>query len=457
MSFQPLDYEPYDFANRRHIGPSPLEMAEMLAVIGAKDLDTLIKETIPAAIRQKKPLELEQKSPLSENDLLSYMRSIANKNDVFASMIGQGYYGTITPPVIQRNILENPAWYTAYTPYQPEISQGRLEALINFQTMVCDLTGLDIANASLLDEATAAAEAMVMAKKASKSKSNTFFVDENCHSQNIAVIKTRAEPLGLKVKVGAVDDLNPEEVFGAIFQYPGTYGTLRDFSQEITALQENKAIGIMIADPMALLFLKEPAAMGADIAVGSTQRFGVPMGFGGPHAAYIACCDTHKRLLPGRLVGVSVDSHGNQAYRLSLQTREQHIRGEKATSNVCTAQALLAIIAGFYAVFHGAEGLKAIAQEIHRKAVYIASALQKAGFIIEQDYFFDTFTVHVGALQKVIVDAAEKKKINLRLIGKSCLGIALDETTNDQEIEALLSAFWYRFERWRRKWATKYI
>ena len=367
MTYEPIDYLPYDFANRRHIGPSPEEMSDMFRTLGVSGLDQLIDETVPKAIRQDRPLAFGK--PLSERELIYRLREVADRNKVLTSLIGQGYHGTVTPPAIQRNILENPAWYTAYTPYQPEISQGRLEALLNFQTMVCDLTGLEIANASLLDEATACAEAMTMAQRVARSKAKAFFIDENCHPQNIAVMRTRAEPLGIEVIVGSPDDLQPEAVFGAIFQYPGTHGHLRDLTAEMEALHAAKAIGIVSADPMALCLLKEPGAMGADIAVGSTQRFGVPVGYGGPHAAYMACRDAYKRSMPGRIVGISVDSHGNRAYRLSLQTREQHIRREKATSNVCTAQALLAVMAGFYAVFHGPKGLRAIAQRIHRKTV----------------------------------------------------------------------------------------
>ena len=439
MPFTPTDYDPYDFANRRHIGPSPEEMAEMFQVVGVETLDQLIDQTVPASIRQAEPLDFG--APKSERELLWHMRQVAKKNKVFTTMIGQGFYGTVTPPAIQRNILENPAWYTAYTPYQPEISQGRLEALLNFQTMICDLTGLEVANASLLDEATAAAEAMVMAQRVAKSKSTRFFVDENCHPQNIAVMKTRAAPLGIEITVGAPDDLNAEDVFGAIFQYPGTYGHIRDFTAEMDALHAAKGIGIVIADPMALLMLKEPGAMGADIAVGNTQRFGVPMGYGGPHAAYMACRDAFKRSMPGRIVGVSVDSRGNKAYRLALQTREQHIRREKATSNVCTAQALLAVMAGFYAVFHGPKGLKAIAQRIHRKTVRMVKVLEDAGFKVEPQSFFDTVTVEVGAMQGVIYDAAQARRINLRKVGKTKLGIALDETTRAASIQDLWAAF----------------
>ncbi len=439
MPFTPTDYLPYDFANRRHIGPSPAEMAEMLEVLGVTSLDELIDQTVPESIRQAEPLDFGK--PKSERALLYEMRQVAKKNKVFTTMIGQGFHGTVTPPAIQRNILENPAWYTAYTPYQPEISQGRLEALLNYQTMITDLTGLDIANASLLDEATAAAEAMTMAQRVAKSKATAFFVDENCHPQNIGVIRTRAAPLGIEVIVGAPEEMDAEKVFGAVFQYPGTYGHLRDFTPQMDALHAARAVGIVIADPLALTLLKEPGAMGADIAVGSTQRFGVPLGFGGPHAAYMACKDKMKRAMPGRIVGVSIDSHGHAAYRLSLQTREQHIRREKATSNVCTAQALLAVMASFYAVFHGPEGLKAIAQRIHRKTDRLARGLEAGGFKVEPEYFFDTITVDVGPMQGVIYNAALAERINLRKIGDTRLGITLDETTRRDNIEGVWRAF----------------
>ncbi|WP_394199834.1 aminomethyl-transferring glycine dehydrogenase [Litoreibacter albidus] len=439
MTFTPTDYLPYDFANRRHIGPSPAEMAQMLQVVGAKDLDALIGDTLPAEIRQKQPLDFGK--PKSERELLHHMKEVASKNKVLTSLIGQGYHGTVTPPAIQRNILENPAWYTAYTPYQPEISQGRLEALLNFQTMISDLTGLEMANGSLLDEATACAEAMTMAQRVAKSKATSFFVDENCHPQNIAVMKTRAVPLGIEIIVGNPDDLDAGAVFGAIFQYPGTHGQLRDFTNEISALHDNAAIGVISADPMALTLLKEPGAMGADIAVGSTQRFGVPVGYGGPHAAYMATQKAHVRAMPGRIIGVSIDSHGNRAYRLSLQTREQHIRREKATSNVCTAQALLAVMAGFYAVFHGPEGLKAIAQRIHRKTVRLARGLEENGFKIEQDSFFDTITVDVGPLQDAVMKSAVDEGINLRRVGDTRVGITLDERTRAATIRAVWRAF----------------
>ena len=439
MPFTPTDYLPYDFANRRHIGPSPQEMQKMLGLLGCDTLDALIDDTLPKSIRQSQPLDFGKAK--SERELLHHMRLTASKNKVLSSLIGQGYYGTVTPPVIQRNILENPAWYTAYTPYQPEISQGRLEALLNFQTMVTDLTGLEIANASLLDEATACAEAMTMAQRVAKSKVKAFFVDENCHPQNIAVMQTRAKPLRIEVIVDAPERMVADQVFGAIFQYPGTYGHVHDFTQPIADLHAAKAIGIICADPLALTLLKEPGAMDADIAVGSTQRFGVPVGYGGPHAAYMASKEAYKRAMPGRIVGVSIDSHGGKAYRLSLQTREQHIRREKATSNVCTAQALLAVMASFYAVFHGPEGLKAIAQRIHRKTVRLAKGLEAAGFKVEPEAFFDTITVNVGVLQKTVMQAAVAEGVNLRAVGTDKVGISLDERTRRATTEAVWRAF----------------
>ena len=440
MAFNLTDYNPYDFANRRHIGPSPDEMDEMLKVVGADSLDALIAQTVPEGIRQSDALDFGE--ALSERDMLHFMGQVAARNTPMTSLIGMGYYGTMTPPVILRNILENPAWYTAYTPYQPEISQGRLEALLNFQTMISDLTGLEIANASLLDEATAAAEAMTMAQRAAKSKATAFFVDRCCHPQTIAVIRTRAEPLGIEIIEGQPhDDLDPEKVFGAIFQYPGTYGHVHDFTKEIVALHEAKALAIMAADPLSLCLLRSPGEMNADIAVGSTQRFGVPMGYGGPHAAYMACRDDYKRSMPGRLIGVSVDARGNKAYRLSLQTREQHIRREKATSNVCTAQALLAVMASMYGVYYGPDGLKAIAQSVHRKAVRLATGLESLGFKVEPERFFDTITVDVGALQGVILNAAVANGVNLRKIGADRIGISCDEKTYGSTVEAVWRAF----------------
>ncbi|NML73728.1 aminomethyl-transferring glycine dehydrogenase [Rhizobium sp. S-51] len=443
--FQFTDYQPYDFANRRHIGPSPAEMEEMLKVVGYKSLDAMIDATVPSSIRQKAPLIWG--APMTEREALDTLRETANKNKALVSLIGQGYYGTITPPVIQRNILENPAWYTAYTPYQPEISQGRLEALLNYQTMVCDLTGLDVANASLLDEATAAAEAMAMAERTAKSKAKAFFVDEACHPQTIAVIETRAAPLGWTVIVGnPFTDLDPTEVFGAIFQYPGTHGHCHDFSGLIARLHQTGAIATVAADILALTLLKSPGDMGADIAIGSTQRFGVPVGYGGPHAAYMAVKDAHKRSMPGRLVGVSVDARGNRAYRLSLQTREQHIRREKATSNICTAQVLLAVMASMYAVFHGPKGIKAIAQQVHQKAVLMAKGLEKLGYTVEPETFFDTITVEVGHMQGLILRAAVAEGVNLRKVGTTKIGMSLDERSRPATLEAVWRAFGGTFQ-----------
>jgi glycine dehydrogenase len=438
MAYTPVDYNPYDFANRRHIGPSPSEMDAMLDVVGVPSLDALIDQTVPKSIRQSIPLGW---APLSEHELLARMRAVAARNTVMTSLIGQGYYGTVTPPAIQRNILENPAWYTAYTPYQPEIAQGRLEALLNYQTMVADLTGLPVANASLLDEATAAAEAMAMAERSAKSKARAFFVDQGCHPQTIGVIRTRAQPLGIDIIVGAPEDMVAGDVFGAIFQYPGTYGDVRDFTAEIAALHDAKAIAIVATDLLALCMLKEPGAMGADIAIGSSQRFGVPMGYGGPHAAFMACRDDLKRAMPGRIVGVSIDSRGNMAYRLSLQTREQHIRREKATSNVCTAQALLAVMASFYAVFHGPLGLRAIAERVHFMTNRIARALKAAGARVSPAAFFDTITVEVGVGQAGILAAARHEGLNFRKIGSDRVGISLDETTDEKVLIRILRAF----------------
>ncbi|MEM0988272.1 MAG: aminomethyl-transferring glycine dehydrogenase [Pseudomonadota bacterium] len=433
-------YEPYDFANRRHIGPSPEEMEEMLAVVGANTLDLLIEQTVPEAIRQEAPLSFGP--ALSERATLDRLRATAAKNVPMTSLIGQGYHGTITPPAIQRNILENPAWYTAYTPYQPEISQGRLEALLNYQTMVCDLTGMDISNASLLDEATAAAEAMGMARRQSKSKAPAFFVDHHALPQTISVLRTRAEPLGIELLVGdPFQDLVPDQVFGALFQYPGLNGDFHDFSNIIAKLHEFRSLAVMAADPLALCVLRPPGEMGADIAIGSMQRFGVPMGYGGPHAVYLATRDAHKRAMPGRLVGVSVDARGNKAYRLALQTREQHIRREKATSNICTAQVLLAVMAGMYAVFHGPEGLRAIGERVHRKAVRIADGLEKIGFSIEPETFFDTITVPVGGFQNLILKNARDRGINLRAVGTNRVGITVDERTRPDTAMAVLAAF----------------
>jgi glycine dehydrogenase len=438
----PGDFDPNDFS-RRHIGPSPEDVREMLSIIGVSDVGELISQTVPDAIRQAAPLALPP--GISETEALQKLRIIADKNKIFTSLIGQGYYGTILPPVIQRNVLENPAWYTAYTPYQPEISQGRLEALLNFQTMISELCMLDIANASLLDEATAAAEAMAMARRVVKSGANAFFVDAECHPQTIAVVRTRAEPLGWTVKVGdPMQDLEPDAVFGALLQYPGTSGEIRDFRTVIAALHAAGALAVMAADPLALTLLTPPGELGADIAIGSTQRFGVPMGYGGPHAAFIATKDAHKRALPGRIVGVSVDCRGQPAYRLALQTREQHIRREKATSNICTAQVLPAVIAAMYAVYHGPDGLRYIARKVHRTAGTLVKGLAALGWQVQQTAFFDTVTVEVGARQSEILKNAASNAINLRKIGAGAqarIGISCDETTTPAVVEAVWRAF----------------
>jgi len=434
---------PLPFA-RRHIGPSQADINAMLETIGAASLEKLIEQTLPPAIRQREPLKLNP--ALSESEALERAREVALRNVTMTSLIGQGYYGTILPPVIQRNILENPAWYTAYTPYQPEISQGRLEALLNFQTLVADLTGLEIANASLLDEASAAAEAMAMAQRISETGRTQFFVDRDCHPQTLAVVTTRAEALGWSIVVGdPMHDLDASQVFGAIFQYPATFGDIRDLRDPIARLNAARAISIVAADPLALTILKPPDELGADIAVGSMQRFGVPMGYGGPHAAYIAARGVHKRALPGRLVGVSIDSRGNRAYRLALQTREQHIRREKATSNICTAQVLLAIIASMYAVYHGPEGLAAIGRRIHKTAAVLRAGLVALGWNVQPSAFFDTLTVEVGDRREQIIERARKARINLRDIPSvrepSRIGISVDETTTAAIVEALWCVF----------------
>jgi glycine dehydrogenase len=429
---------------RRHIGPSQDEVRAMLQTIGAASLDELIEQTLPRDIRQREPLAFGP--ALSESQALQRARDAAARNMPMTSLIGQGYYGTILPPVIQRNILENPAWYTAYTPYQPEISQGRLEALLNFQTVVADLTGLDIANASLLDEATAAAEAMAMAHRISETGRAVFFADRDCHPQTLAVLQVRAEALGWQLRIGdPLHDLDASQVFGAIFQYPGTFGDIRDLREPIAKLKAAGAIAVMAADPLMLALVKPPGELGADIAIGSMQRFGVPMGYGGPHAAYIATRDVYKRALPGRIVGVSVDSRGKRAYRLALQTREQHIRREKATSNICTAQVLLAVIASMYAVYHGPEGLTAIARRIHKTAAVLRAGLAALGWTVRPSTFFDTITVDAGTRGQDVLERARAHGINLRHIpegaAESRIGISVDETATADIVQAVWCAF----------------
>jgi glycine dehydrogenase len=427
----------------RHIGVNGADRAEMLKTLGVASIDELMDQVIPPAIRQKKSLAIG--AALTEQEALARAREVAAKNRIFTSMIGQGYYGTVLPPVIQRNILESPAWYTAYTPYQPEISQGRLEALMNFQTMVCELTGFDIVNASLLDEGTAAAEAMMMAYRLAGPDRDTFFVDADCHPQTIAVVQTRAEPLDIKIVVGVPDEtIDTAGVFGALLQYPGSSGQVRDLRAVIAAMRAGQIVTAVAADPLALTLLVPPRELGADIAIGSMQRFGVPVGFGGPHAAYIATTNEYRRSLPGRIIGVSIDSRGRPAYRLALQTREQHIRREKATSNICTAQVLLAIIASMYGVYHGPEGLKQIATRIHRRASTIASGLAALGFQIRTRQFFDTITVETGDATAAILERARGFEINLRSLGEgnqAAIAISCDETTTPAICEKVCRAF----------------
>ena len=381
---------------------------------------------------------------MSEEDALKAIKEISKANSVYRSFIGQGYYGTVTPKVILRNVFENPGWYTSYTPYQAEISQGRLEALINFQTMVGDLTGFEIANASLLDEATAAAESMTLARRVGKSKSQKFFVDQNCFPQTISVVTARAKPIGIEVIVGdpqKLTDLKEETYFGALLQYPGNDGAITDFSQEIKSVHDHNGLVIMATDLLAMTLLKSPGELGADIAIGSSQRFGVPLGFGGPHAAFIATKEQYKRSLPGRLIGASIDADGRTAYRLALQTREQHIRREKATSNICTAQALLAIMAGFYAAYHGPEGLKQIAQSVHIKAIALAKEVNEVGYALKSSNFFDTVTIHTESKTKEVFSAAQQQMMNIRMLDENYISISLDETTSDQEVQSITKLF----------------
>lgn len=424
---------------RRHVGPGPDEQSEMLAALGLSSMSGLIEKVVPRAIRQDEPLGIGD--GCTEVEVLAKLKTMAGKNAVYRSYIGQGYYGTHLPTVILRNILENPGWYTAYTPYQPEVSQGRLEALINFQTMIADLSGMEFANASLLDEGTAAAEAMTFAKRAGKSKSMTFFVADDCHPQTIDVIKTRAAALDYEVVVGDPETVADVDCFGALIQYPSTDGRIRDLGKLIETIKASGAMVAVASDLLALCLLTPPGELGADVVVGSSQRFGVPMGYGGPHAAFFATSDKHKRSIPGRLVGVSVDSRGRAAYRLALQTREQHIRREKATSNICTAQVLLAVIAGMYAVYHGPAGLKTIATRVSRLTGALAAGLKKQGVAPVNDTFFDTLTVKTGADTAKILAAAQAKGMNLRQVDDAHLGISLDQTTTRRDVADLLSVF----------------
>ena len=422
----------------RHNGPNKSDQQKMLDAINVANLDALIEETVPAQIRLEKPLALAEAK--SEADMLVAMRKFADQNQIKRTFIGQGYYNTFTPNVILRNVLENPGWYTAYTPYQPEISQGRLEALLNYQQMVMDLTGMEIANASLLDEATAAAEAMTLCKRAGKSKSNVFFVADDVHPQTLEVVKTRAKYIGFEVLVGSLESLPEQDVFGALVQYPDTTGEVRDLTDIIAKAQANKTLVTVATDLLASTLLKPAGEMGADVVIGSAQRFGVPMGYGGPHAAFMATRDKHKRTMPGRVIGVSIDVNGNQALRMAMQTREQHIRREKATSNICTAQALLANMASFYAVFHGAEGLRTIARRTHHMTAILAAGLTKSGYELAHNSFFDTITINTDGKTEELYAKAQAADINLRkLDGK--LGISFDETTTTDDINALFEVF----------------
>jgi len=419
---------------QRHIGPNPDDIQQMLDTLGISHLDDLIDKTVPQAIRFHQQLKLP--AAQSEYAALDKLKQIASKNQVYRSYIGMGYYDCITPAVIQRNILENPGWYTAYTPYQPEIAQGRLEALLNFQTMIIDLTGLEIANASLLDEATAAAEAMSMSYGVCKNKSHNYFVSRECHPQTIDVLQTRAKPLGINIIIGDHQTFDfTETIFGAVLQYPATDGTIYDYRNFIEKSHAQGALVTIAADPLSLTLLTPPGELGADIAVGSTQRFGIPLGFGGPHAAYFATKEEYKRLVPGRIVGVSKDIHGKPAYRLALQTREQHIRRDKATSNICTAQVLLAVMASMYAVYHGPDGLREIAENIHQLTATLGSGLKKLGYKITLENFFDTLRVELGNTKlEAILDAANERNINLRIFDNSTVGISLDETTTEADL-----------------------
>ena len=425
--------------SRRHIGIDQKVSAEMLNDIGFSKMDDFIQSIVPKNIYS--PESLSVSSELSEEEALRYIEEISKKNKVYKTYIGQGFYNSVTPAPILRNIFENPGWYTSYTPYQPEIAQGRLEALINYQTMICDLTGMEIANASLLDEPTAAAEAMMLAKRQSKSKANLFIVDEQCLPQTINVLETRAKPLGIEIKISDPQKMQDEEYFAALVQYPGVDGVIRDFSDLVASSHKNEALVIFAADILALTLIKPPGEFGADIVIGSSQRFGVPIGFGGPHAAFMATKESYKRSLPGRIVGASIDSHGNIAYRLALQTREQHIRREKATSNICTAQALLAIMAGFYAVYHGPEGLKAIGQRVNDFSRLLMLALTKNDINLKSSTFFDTLVILSGEKTQGYIEKALDKKINLRLIDDSSIGITIDESVSFEDLKEIVNIF----------------
>ena len=434
------DLDVYDDFVRRHIGPDSVDESAMLAELGMKSLDELIEKVVPASIRRKKPLAV--KSSRSERQVLDTLYQISTRNQLYKSFIGMGYYNTQTPTVIERNLLRNPAWYTAYTPYQAEISQGRLEALLNFQTMIIDLTGMEIANASMLDEATSAAEAMTLCQRMSKSKGSIFFIADSCHPQTIAVVANRALHFGIEIVVGdPFKDLADIDLFGVLLQYPCSTGEILDYRELVQQVHERKALVAVAADLLSLTLLTPPGEFEADVVVGTSQRFGIPLGYGGPHAAYMATRDAFKRSMPGRLIGVSVDSRGKPALRLALQTREQHIRREKATSNICTAQALLAIMASMYAVYHGPNEIRRIAQRIHRLTVILANGLRDLGHTVPTKYFFDTITVTTGNATEFVLAAARSEKINLRHVDVNTIGISLDEKATPRDVKKLFNIF----------------
>ena len=426
----------------RHIGPSEKDQAKMLAAVGYKSLNDLMVGTVPEKILLKDELKIDE--PMSENDALKKLKSISKKNKIFRNFIGMGYYNSITPNVILRNILENPGWYTSYTPYQPEVAQGRLEMLLNFQQLIIDLTGMDIANASLLDEATAAAEAVGLSQRLDKTNSKKVFISNNCNPQTIDLIKTRTEPFGLDLIIGDEKNELPkikEDIICGVLSYPGTLGDITDPSESISQIHKKKGKAILVCDLLALARLKTPAELGADIAVGSAQRFGIPMGYGGPHAAFFATKEEFKRSMPGRIIGVSVDRHGKKAYRLSLQTREQHIRRDKATSNICTAQALLAIISAAFAIYHGPKGILKIANRTSKLAKIFGDEIKKGGYQILSENYFDTVTIKTDKKTNSIYEAALKENINLRKVDDKLISVAFDEAKKLNDVNVLLKIF----------------
>ena len=427
---------------KRHIGPTSHEENTMVKKVGAQSLEDLIEKTVPQKILIKDNLKIDE--PMSENDALKKLKLLSKRNEIYRNFIGMGYYNTITPNVILRNILENPGWYTSYTPYQPEVAQGRLEMLLNFQQVIMDLTGMDIANASLLDEGTAAAEAVGLCQRLDKSDSKKIFVSSSCNPQTIDIIKTRVEPFGIEIIVGSEDkELNKikDKIICGVLAYPGTLGDINDPSEAISLIHKREGKAIVVCDLLSLARLKTPAELGADIAVGSAQRFGIPMGYGGPHAAFFATKEEFKRSMPGRIIGVSVDRHGKKAFRLSLQTREQHIRRDKATSNICTAQALLAIISAAYAIYHGPEGILKIANRTSKLAKIFADSLEENGFKIFSKSFFDTVTIETNEKTETIFNKALAEKINLRRVNKKTLSVAFDEVKKIKHVNTLLKVF----------------